>query len=256
MGTDSRKFAFIACVTDEEQYAVCERHLDALRVPDGFSVEKLAVRGATSMAGGYNSAMRQTDARYKIYLHQDTYVRDPDLLHHLLELFQEPRVGLVGVVGATRLPRSGVWFHAGLFSYGTVWERRRGGGLWKLLGPYNTRREHLMRFRPVRAPYQPMVVVDGLFMATQYDLEWREDLDFGFIYYEGPHCCEFIKAGYKVVIPRQETVWCMHYGGKNPGVSKTPEYRARFRANQEVFRREYAEFIGVPVEELLRRYER
>lgn len=255
METDPHKFAFVACINDPVQYAVCERHLDALRRPPGFSVEKVPVQGAPGMAEGYNQALRLTDARYKVYLHQDTYVRDPDLLFHLLELFREPRIGLVGVVGATRLPRSGVWFHAGLHSFGKVWEFRAGGGLWNLLGPFNRRAEHLMRFRPVRRPYQPMVVVDGLFMATQYDLPWREDLDFGFIYYEGPQCLEFIKAGYRVVIPRQETVWCMHYGSfEEVPASATPAYQARFRANLEVFRREYAEFIGVPVERLLSRY--
>ncbi|MDI6871402.1 MAG: glycosyltransferase family protein [Bacillota bacterium] len=257
METDPRKFAFIACVNDPEQYAACARHIDTLEVPPGFTVEKLPVEGARGMAEGYNAAMRRTDARYKIYLHQDTFVRDPALLFHLLELFREPAVGLVGVVGATRLPRSGVWFHAGLHSFGKVWEFRKGGGVWYLLGPLNRRRERLMRFRPVRRPYQPVVVVDGLFMATQHDLPWREDLGFGFIYYEGPQCLEFLKAGYKVVVPHQETVWCMHYGPPHEAEAvKSAAYRERFAVNLEVFRREYGEFIGVHVNELLRRYQR
>lgn len=257
METDPRKFAFIVCVNDPAQYAVCERHIDALRLPPGFAVEKIPIEGARGMAEGYNAALRRTDARYKVYLHQDTYVRDPDLLFHLLALFQEPEVGLVGVVGATRLPASGVWYEAGLHSFGKVWEYRRGGGLWHLLGPFNRRQEHLMRFRPVRRPYQPVVVTDGLFLATQYDLPWREDLGFGFIYYEGPQCLEFLKAGYKVVVPHQDEVWCMHYGPPDEAAAtKSPAYRERFRRNLEVFRREYGEFIGVPVEELLRRYVR
>jgi hypothetical protein len=257
METDPQKFAFIACVNDPAQYAICARHLDALRLPPGFTAEQIPVEGARGMAEGYNSALRRTDARYKVYLHQDTFVRDPDLLFHLLDLFREPRVGLVGVVGATQLPQSGVWFHAGLHSFGQVWEYRRGGGLWYLLGPLNQRREHLMRFRPVRRPYQPVVVADGLFLATQYDLPWREDLDFGFIYYEGPQCLEFLKAGHQVVVAHQETVWCMHWGPEDEAAAtKSEAYRERFAANREVFRREYAEFIGVSVDELLRRYRR
>lgn len=257
MNTDPRKFAFIACVNNPRQYAICERHLAGLRVPEGFSVDRVVVEGAKGMAEGYNEGLRRTDARYKVYLHQDTYVLNPDLLFELLRLFESPRVGLIGVVGATRLPASGVWFHAGLHSFGQVWENRTGGGLKKLLGPLNRRQDRLMRFRPVPRPYLPAVVVDGLFMATQYDLPWREDLGFGFIYYEGPQCCEFIKAGYEVIIPHQErdAVWCMHYGGESDvPASADPAYQARFAANMEVFRREYADFIKVDVRELLRRY--
>ena len=55
--------------------------------------------------------------------------------------------------------------------------------------------------------------VDGFFMATQYDLPWREDLFSGWHFYDISQCMEFQRAGYKVVIPQQTDAWALHATG-------------------------------------------
>ena len=52
--------------------------------------------------------------------------------------------------------------------------------------------------------------VDGLLLATQYDLPWREDIFNGWHFYDISQCMEFMKAGYEVAVPWQESPWCDH----------------------------------------------
>src|SRR5437667_4238006 len=154
---DSHAFAFITVVNNETQYNTCLRYIDALQVPPGYSAEKIAVFGATSMAEGYQRGMEASTAQYKIYLHQDLYLVHRSLLSELLHLFRTyPRLGLVGVEGATRLPAAVLYsvnnpFH----SYGKHWTYRRPGGLSALLGPANRRRMHFHRFRSFIRDYLP-----------------------------------------------------------------------------------------------------
>lgn len=253
---EERRIAFITCVNDEEQYATCVRYIDALDVPAGFSIEKIAVLGAPSMAAGYQAAMEASAARYKVYLHQDVYLIHRGLLHELLRLFRTyPRLGMVGVVGTTRLPRSGVWFANNPFHcYGRVWEYRRPGGPAALLGPANRRRLHLMRFRSFVGDYLTAAAVDGLLVATQYDLPWQDVLG-GFELYEQVHALQCIRAGLEVGIARQEAVWCLHWGPwREPSREEARRRSQELARRAEAFRRLYGEFIGVPAQELVRRY--
>lgn len=257
---DPRAIAFVTCVSNPDQYAECLRYIKALEIPEGFRVEIHAIVGAKGMPSGYSAVLRKSRAKYKVYLHQDVFLLHRRLLHDALEIFQDPSIGMIGVVGATQLPPNGVWFRNNpLHCYGQLWEYRKSGGPKKLLGPLNRRGRTLMQFRAVRPAVLPVATVDGLLMITQYDLPWREDLYDGFIYYEGPQCLEFIKRGWAVVIPRQERdrIWCMHYGPPD-GEERTPQaqaaYMAEFDRVMEIFRREYAELLQVPADELLRRF--
>ena len=55
-----------------------------------------------------------------------------------------------------------------------------------------------------------MEAIDGFLMATQYDIPWREDLFDKWDFYDASQSMEFIRHGYKVVIPKMEEPWCLH----------------------------------------------
>lgn len=81
------KIAVITCVNNEEEYAQALSYIDRLHVPDGYELDVIAVREAPSMAAGYQMAMEHTDARYKIYMHQDTFIINREFLQDMLSVF-------------------------------------------------------------------------------------------------------------------------------------------------------------------------
>jgi hypothetical protein len=52
--------------------------------------------------------------------------------------------------------------------------------------------------------------LDGLLLATQTDIPWREDLFDGWDFYDISQCFEMIRHGYRVVVPYQDEPWCYH----------------------------------------------
>ena len=101
---DDSKFCFISCVNDDFFYDECQLYLQHLNFPQGMCGEIVAVRDAKSMTAGYQAAMEASDAKYKIYLHQDVFVVNKNILHELIMLFRHnPRIGMIGVAGATTL---------------------------------------------------------------------------------------------------------------------------------------------------------
>ena len=132
MDMDQNKVAFISCVNDEDMYSECLLYLKSLYIPDGMSIEYIPVRNAASMCAGYNEGARASDAKYKIYLHQDVLVVNKNIIADLLSIFEDPTIGLVGMIGCRSLPRSGCccrsspWF--------CQWQRSlppaRTGGCW------------------------------------------------------------------------------------------------------------------------------
>ena len=251
---NERKFAFMACVNDKILYKQCLKHIDSLRIRDGYSIEKIDMVGARNINEAYNNAMKRSDAKFKIYLHQDTFIKNKNFLNEICRIFaQDLSVGMIGVVGARRLPSNGIWFKNNWwYCYGKVLEYRRGGILQSILGPLNKRKERIVSFRKVQGEFMPMVVIDGLIMITQYDIPWRTDLYGGFLYYEGPHCIEFIKRGYKVIIPAQKTPWVMHYGPRiERGKAEQRAIWGELEASMKIFREEYKDFIGQDVKALI-----
>ena len=69
--------------------------------------------------------------------------------------------------------------------------------------------------RGIGGRYQQVQAVDGLLIATQYDLPWREDLFDNWDFYDISQGQEFIQKGYRIVVPYQKQPWCIHDDGFN-----------------------------------------
>ena len=108
-----RKFAFIIAVNNEIYFEECTYYIKRLRVPEGFSVDILAIRDADSMCAAYNAAMQSSDARYKVYMHQDVMIRNVHFLERIIELFmQNDNVGMIGMLGGNQMPKTGMTYLA------------------------------------------------------------------------------------------------------------------------------------------------
>ena len=65
------------------------------------------------MCAAYNLGMRSSDAKYKVYMHQDVFIRDSRFLEKTLRIFKEhPKTGMIGMIGGIGIPENGVVYTA------------------------------------------------------------------------------------------------------------------------------------------------
>lgn len=208
------KVAFIVCYNNELYMRECMDYISWIKVPEGVETEVIGIAEAESMTSGYNAAMHASDAKYKVYLHQDLFILNENFIRDILKVFgRHPEYGMLGVIGSSSMVSDanywdqwncGVVEAEDVLCQGTVW--------W----------ENPMDIEEVRA-------IDGMIMVTQYDIEWRQDIFDGFDFYDVSQSIEFQKAGWKVGVPHQEKPWCNHVCG----VSKIEMY--------EIYRKKFCE---------------
>ncbi len=215
-----KKISFIFC-TNNEQYAnECMLYLNLLQIPEGYETEILTIEGAASIAAGYNEGMNASDAKYKVYLHHDTFITEPFFIEKLLKIFeQDEKIGIVGMIGAEKLSKDGV-----------MWHEDRCGDFYRL---DQLIQEGLDGIERITEGLREVEVVDGLLIATQYDIPWREDVLHGWDFYDVSQCMEFRRAGYKIVVPAQNPAWVIHACGA-PGFW-------HYEKNRQIALREYPE---------------
>lgn len=198
MNIDSKKICFITCVNNEKYEQEERKYISNLCVPEGFVIEICPVKHAVSMASGYNCGMRSSNAKYKVYLHQDVFIVNPYFIQDILSVFQNADIGMLGMVGTRELPDNAI-----------MWEGPRIGKLY-VNAVYKSQNK---TFGEIDGLWECAEAIDGLLMATQYDITWREDLFKGWDFYDVSQSQEFIRNGYKVVVPNQKEPWCIHDDG-------------------------------------------
>ena len=195
--SSDNKIAFISCVNDEEWYHETTLYINNLNIPDGMVIELVPVRGAKSICQGYNMGMKQTDAKYKVYLHQDVLITNKDFIKDILNIFVDRTVGAIGVAGAKKIPSDGVWWNTSCSA----------GGALQIIDPETVTKFESPRFS---GAFLDVEAVDGIVIATQVDIPWREDLFTGWHFYDISQCKEMQRHGYRVVVPQQRAFWCIH----------------------------------------------
>lgn len=179
---DEKKICFIMCTNNEEYEKECIKYLCNLRVPEGYTVQEISIKDAKSMTSGYQEAMEYSDAKYKIYLHQDVFITNKNFIEDMIRIFEDENVGMLGVVGSVKMPDNYV-----------MWAGARVGGLYTS----NILKSESVGFKTNRDKELDFEVeveaIDGMIMATQYDLNWRTDLFDGWDFYDVSQCYEFRK---------------------------------------------------------------
>ncbi len=219
---DPTKIAFIICTNNELYCNECVWYIDQLTVPDGYSTDIISISGAESICAAYNAAMKSSDAKYKIYLHQDTFIYHRGFLTDILNEFQsDPSLGMLGVIGGVNLPPDAV-----------MWNAKHVGTTYAC--DYNET-FCLNLFQQEAGRYTEAEMLDGMLLVTQYDIDWREDLDLGWDFYDVSQSLEFRRAGYKIGIPHQSSPWCLH----DCGHSKL----SRYDDSRRIILKEYPDFF-------------
>lgn len=196
------KISFIICTNQPNYLEECRRYIQELTIPDGYSIEIIPITGASSMTAGYNQGIQQTDAKYKVYLHQDVFILNQNFISETLHIFQHnDKIGMIGMVGTKHLPDNACMWTTPM----------RTGALRSCV--LNTVDDFFdLPVSPTKG-FAPVQAVDGLLIMTQYDIPWREDLDLGWDFYDISQSLEFARQGYRIVVPYQTTPWVLHDNG-------------------------------------------
>lgn len=196
-----KKVAFILCVNNDVYMQEALYFINNLEVPYGCEVEIFTIQDAHSMTSGYNEGMAASSAKYKVYLHQDVLIINPYFIYDILDIFENPNVGMLGVVGFSEI--------CGIAENQVMGFSKEIGEIYSA----NAYGVGLCKFREMSAEYENVEVLDGLLMATQYDIPWREDLFDKWDMYDMSQSIEFHRAGYDVVVPNVKLPWCLHDEG-------------------------------------------
>lgn len=190
------EIAFIICVNNNVLFEECKYYIERVAVPEGYTVDIMAIYEAESMCAAYNLGMQSSAAKYKIYMHQDVFIRNEDFLKNVIHIFESDRtVGMIGMVGGNHMPRTGVTYRA--WDTGTVDCR-------------DPDMAYYLAFEPEVKHDSMVEAIDGLLIATQYDLPWRDDLFCHFDFYDVSQSFEMRKAGYQIMVPYQPVPWVIH----------------------------------------------
>lgn len=225
---DNFKFAFILCTNNPLYLNECIHYLNHLLIPDGFEIEIVTISDAASMTSGYNKGMYSSNAKYKIYLHQDVFLINRYFLYDILSIFQsDSSIGLLGVVGYPTVSQTGF-----------MWYENRVGvtDLYGVKHSYPNADYSSYRYSPTDGICD-VSLLDGLLLATAHDLPWNDTDLKGWDFYDAFQCMEFLLHGYRVVVPIQKLPWFIHDDGKYVSLWDYDKYR-------NIFVEKYSKYLG------------
>ncbi len=193
---NEQAFCFIICASDELLRDECMTYLQALDVPDGFSVKVMTVFPEDSIGKAYQTASRSTDAKYRIFLQQETLILHRSFLSELLQIFADPTIGMIGIIGTDQL--SGDGFIENSPRIGSFF------GAAEMI-----QKKELTDFTLLCEGIRDVIAADGMLLATQIDLPWPMDTLPDDDPYDVAYSLLLRKNGYRVVVPGQgPTGWC------------------------------------------------
>lgn len=221
------KIAFIICSNNQQYLSECINYISMLEVPENIKVDIITINDAESITAAYQQAMKESDAKYKVYMHQDCFILNKNFIKDVIRLFSiNEEYGMLGVVGKKlRVKDAAYW---------DKWDT----GCVDVCNSMNALR--LSMFTGNRN-IEDVDSIDGMIMITQYDVDWREDVIKGFDFYDISQSMEFKKAGYKVGVINQDMPWCYHDCGHSK-LDNYDEARKHFCDIYSDMGYEYAEY--------------
>ena len=220
---NNHKVCFIICTNNDTYLEECIHYLNHLIIPDGYEIDLITIKDAPCITQGYNEGMNASDAKYKVYMHQDVFILNRNLLIDLLSIFEsDKQIGMIGLVGYKKISPDGV-----------MWHEPRIGNIYTTKDTYPALEQY--QYSIEKDGYTLVSVIDGLFMATSIDLPWNiEDLD-GWDFYDAFQSVNFLENRYKITVPTQRHPWCLHDDKKVLNMFNYDKYRQIFLAKYQQY---------------------
>jgi hypothetical protein len=148
------------------------------------NMQLILVEGSESLAKNYNSGLKQSEWKTKFFIHEDVDIKDTVVplfvrVDSLMNLY--PDTGLVGLAGTTENPK-GFWWNCTKESI--VGHVYCNDDYWR----WN-----------IDKPYYDAKVIDGMFMATNTNIKFSEDIE-GFHLYDSDYCNKMLQYGYTIKV--------------------------------------------------------
>jgi glycosyltransferase involved in cell wall biosynthesis len=213
----------------------CIHYISNLVVPEGYETEVLSISDAACMTAGYNEGMRATDAKYKVYMHQDVFLVNRYFINDILSIFaSDSTIGLIGMVGYATVSENGV-----------MWKTPNEGpdALYGSRHIYQGADYNTYRYSLLQDGISDVALVDGLLMATAYDLEWDEENLTGWHFYDAFQSMKYLLHGYRAVVPNQTLPWFIHDDGKYLSIWGYKKYL-------HLFTEKYGRYLGKSCKEI------
>lgn len=191
---NENKICFITCINDEIKHQKMLGYFTKLEVPADFETEVVTITERGGMAAGYNQGMQSSDAKYKVYVTQDTLITNRYFIRDVIKIFnQDKSIGIIGVLGTEIIPTSAICEQT----------QNRMGKIKEINS------EKILSWKNPENLYGKVQAIDGVLMITQYDIPWREDIFAGEYYYDLAQSIEFARKNYHSIVVRQEEPWCI-----------------------------------------------
>ncbi len=195
---DKNKICFIICYNNNTYLQEALLYIHQLDIPNGYDIDIITIIDADSITSGYQAGMEASDAKYKIYMHQDVFILNKYFLADTISIFKsQPEIGMLGMVGTVNMPKNGI-----------MWSTKERIGALRSCTLNTT--DDYFDIKSYNADYSYVSAVDGLLIMTQYDIPWRSDIFTGWDFYDASQSFEFLRAGYKIAVPYQKTPWVLH----------------------------------------------
>lgn len=231
---NDQSFCFIICSNNDLLLEECIHYINHLYVPSGYGIDLLTINDASSMTQGYNEGMATSHARYKIYMHQDVFILNRNILSDLLEIFRsDPTIGMIGMIGYDSVSPDGL-----------MWHWRQTGNLYPREAAQSLPKPDDYRYHFSEDGISFAAEIDGFFMATCHDLPWDTEYLKGWDFYDAFQSIRFLENGYKIAVPVQHYPWCMHDDNKFPNMSNYNQYR-------RIFLKQYKKYLGKHYSQIL-----
>ncbi|MBD5545734.1 MAG: hypothetical protein HDR01_16215 [Lachnospiraceae bacterium] len=226
---NEHKFAFILCTNNDIYLQECFHYLNQLIIPGNYEVDILTIHDAASMASGYNEGMSSTDAKYKIYMHQDLFILNRYFLWDLLSIFQsDSSIGMIGMVGYPTVSIDGMMWHSN--PLGSI-------PLYGSPDAAYPNADYKQYRYSLSDGITDVALIDGCIMMTSYDLPWEEKLLKGWHFYDAFQSMNFLLHGYRIVVPTPKLPWFLHDDGIFLSLWDYHDYR-------KIFVEKYAPYLG------------
>lgn len=226
---NDKKIAIIVYKNYDAGYEMTLNALQKTVLPAGFEAELITVSEAHCLAEVCNIGMRSTDAKYKLYILNDVYELDKDILVKLLKYFEDySRVGLLGLYGGA------------LSLNGDYANNKKNYGIYR----YQKGKEFYQYKSDNPLFIQKVTNIEPSIMMTSHDCDWDETI--GDYFFGSAQCCRLVNEGYECAVPMQNMVWAV-FAFDSPwlSVQSKEEYEQQREAFSEKYRKVLRPLVSV-----------